>query len=615
MKFAYYILLITTIYFESHSQVYNVNPAKFSTKSYNEFSPVFYKNGLVICSDLKNNSLINYNNEGDNLLNIFFIENKDSITWKNPVLFASELNTNYNEGPVSFSNDSIIYYCRNNGVTKIFADFSDTLNKLGIYSAKYKNGKWTDIFPLNFNNPLYSFITPAVTKDGKILFFASDMPGGLGGMDLYYSEKNNDKWGTPINLGEPVNTAGNESFPFLTESGKVFFASDGHNGYGGKDIFYTQQVKGKWVTPVHLESEINSPFDDFGILTNDNIEEGYFSSNRLRSDDIFTFTSKKIEFENCYEVKKNRYCFLFFDEFQKMNDSIPVEYTWYFSDETKKTGAEAEYCFPGPGIYNIKLVIRDTIADTVVIQTSYHHEIKNIEQVFINSVDEAIVGEEITFDGLKTNLSDFKVSEYLWNFKGEFNIRGPEIKTAFKEKGEYKVYLGLLGEKDSLLAYKKTCAVKTIKVFEDHEEMAMKSAKILFKDDILAEKENDCPVIIFLTDNLAGEQKIKLKEQLFYINSIFEFNSTEISDSSHQFLNNTIKILEEDPNLKLEVAVHGSEKTDKIADNIRMYFIKKGIGENKIHTDGYGSSRPWVYKDVDESKLRRRVEFIFLPDN
>ena len=145
-------------------------------------------------------------------------------------------------------------------------------------------------FPYNSDN--FSVGHPAISADGTKLIFSSNMPGGSGQSDLYISERINGEWQKPINLGAEINTFGNEVFPFLANDSTLFFSSDGHEGYGGLDIFESNMVNGKWTTPWNLKLPLNSPYDDFSIVFNRNLTDGFFSSNRpggLGSDDIYVF--------------------------------------------------------------------------------------------------------------------------------------------------------------------------------------------------------------------------------------------------------------------------------------------------------------------------------------
>jgi hypothetical protein len=450
----------------AQSDNYIVKPTPFSSRIYNEFSPVFYKGGIVFCSDQSGNSLVSYKDNQNRLFKIFFVTKKGSSGWTHPEILAKEITTAFNDGPATFNeNGNIIYYSRNNSIENLMRNITDTTNKLGIYSAELIDGKWTNIKPFTYNNPLYSFCTPALTPDGERIYFSSDMPGGYGGMDLYYCDRRNNDWDRPVNLGPLINTPKNESFPFACKYGKLYFASDGLKGFGGKDLFYTQEINGEWINPVHLDSAINSTADDFGIVFDSTFENGYFSTNRRKTDDIFSFSSAPIEFSSCDTVKENNYCFTFYDEKQRLIDTIPVIYQWDFGHGIIQIGKEVRHCFPGPGKYPVKLTIIDELtSDTLAKQVEYKAELENIKQANINSDKVGSVDKSISFKGLTSDLKGIKITDYLWDFGEGFKPGGSYINYTFKKKGEYMVKLGLLAEKDSLGVVHKICVMKKIKI-------------------------------------------------------------------------------------------------------------------------------------------------------
>ena len=442
-----------------------VKPTSFSSRISDEFSPAYYKNGIVFCSNQRDNSLISYSNEKSRLYKLFFVARKDSTGWRSPEIFSKEITSGLNDGPATFdATGNIMYYSRNNPIENSFRNVSDTSNKMGIYSAELINGKWTNIKPFTYNNLLYSFGTPSLSPDGKRIYFSSDMPGGFGGMDLYYCDLENDAWGKPVNLGPVINTPKSESFPFAGNYSELYFASDGHKGLGGKDLYYTQQINGEWINPVHLDSAINSPFDDFGIVTDSTFENGYFSSNRRKTDDVFSFNTAPVDFNNCDTVKENNYCFTFYDEKYKSLDTIQTTYKWEFGDSVIYPGKEVRHCFPGPGNYLVKLSITDNLTGKMIAENvEYKVELKNIDQAYIKSSDDFKVGKPILFEGVTTDLKGITITDYLWNFGDGFKIGGPKMNTAFK-KGEYLVKLGLLTARDSLGTVQKKCIMKKIHV-------------------------------------------------------------------------------------------------------------------------------------------------------
>ena len=214
--------------------------------------------------------------------------------------FGNSLNTRYHEGPATFSRDgSRIYFTRNNYNGGKASKSSEGVNKLKLYTARQQNGAWTNIEELPFNSDEYSVGHPTLSRDGQRLYFASDMPGGFGGTDLYVTQNQNGRWGRPVNLGSTINTKGNELFPFVDDAGNLYFSTDGRRGQGGLDIFYASMLNGTTVQGVAtLEAPINSPKDDFGLITDAQRQGGYFSSNRREgNDDIYRFRRESSLFD------------------------------------------------------------------------------------------------------------------------------------------------------------------------------------------------------------------------------------------------------------------------------------------------------------------------------
>ena len=467
-----YFLIILIIILSLKAELYAQNerfivkPAPFSSRIYDEFSPVFYMGGIVFCSNQNDNSVVSFNDKKNRLFKIFSVTKKGNTGWTPPKILAKELTTGFNDGPVTFNKSgNIIYYARNTSVENSLRNISDTTNKLGIYTAELINGIWTNIQPFEFNNPLYSYSTPALTPDGERIYFSSDMPGGTGGMDLYYCDRDNNKWNEPVNLGPVINTPKNESFPFALEFGRLYFSSDGHEGFGGKDLFYTQEINGEWIVPVHLDSAINSAADDFGLVTDSTLANGFFSTNRRKTDDIFIFSSAPVEFPNCDTVKENNFCFTFYDERYHLIDTIPVIYMWDFGDGIIKPGKEAKHCFPGPGNYSVKLSIYDELTgDTIANQVNYDVELENIEQAYINSSDVGFAGNQMSFEGQTADLKGIGITDYFWDIGDGFKPGSPTLIATFMKKGEYTVKLGLLAEKDNNGVVKKICVLRRIRI-------------------------------------------------------------------------------------------------------------------------------------------------------
>jgi len=211
--------------------------------------------------------------------------------------FSKSINTKYHEGPIVFTKDQErIYFTRNNYNKLVSRKSAQGINKLKIFTANYDGKVWTNIAPLNINSNEYSVGHPALSLNDSILIFTSDMPGGFGGTDLYFSvlEKGN-KWRTPINMGPRINTSGNEMFPYVDALGQFYFSSTGHPGLGGLDIFRTS-ISDSNAKVENIGAPINSSFDDFSIVLDKTTKEGFISSNRRRGfndDDIYIITIPK----------------------------------------------------------------------------------------------------------------------------------------------------------------------------------------------------------------------------------------------------------------------------------------------------------------------------------
>jgi outer membrane protein OmpA-like peptidoglycan-associated protein/tetratricopeptide (TPR) repeat protein len=212
-----------------------------------------------------------------------------------PIRFAKSINSKFNESSAVFTKDGLtMYFTRNNFENnKRGTNFNQT-TLLSIYKAEKKGSEWTVVGALPFCSDLYSVAHPALSADEKTLYFASDMPGGFGASDLYQVEvEPNGTFGIPKNLGSVINTQGRETFPFISDADELYFASDGHNGFGGLDIFVSiHDGKSNFNEPQNVGLPINSQVDDFGFIIDSTTKKGFFTSNRSGGegmDDIYAF--------------------------------------------------------------------------------------------------------------------------------------------------------------------------------------------------------------------------------------------------------------------------------------------------------------------------------------
>jgi outer membrane protein OmpA-like peptidoglycan-associated protein len=469
------VIFLIQQFIYGQSETYTLAIAPFSSKKYDEFSSVYYKNSIVFCSNRSQNLSLNFSGpQNIRQFKTYYTNKSSKIKSESSNLFSNNLNTNVNNGAATFkSSGDTIYYSKNLDLTNKRRNTSGSGNKLGIFTAIMIDGQPTKIREFRYNNEMYNVTAPFLSPDRKKIFFASDKPGGSGGYDLYYCLWKDDYWNTPVNLGRVINTPGNESFPFINPSGDLFFSSDGLPGLGGMDIFYSQFLNPDWLAPIRLDPPINSQYNDFGIITDSLMNEGYFSTDRNKSTEIYHFkTDHSQVFYNAIQ-KENRYCFIFKDTGIIAVDTSRLKYMWSFGDGNTSDRMVTNHCFEGPGDYNVKLDLIERISGKLFFsKLSYNLKIRNIEQPYINSSDVAIKGDRTEFDGLKSCLPGFKILSYNWDFGDGNRTSGESVSHSYQEKGEYLVNLGLTIKSGSNGIVKKTGISKKILVLNDHQEEA-----------------------------------------------------------------------------------------------------------------------------------------------
>tara|TARA_R110002012_G_scaffold255578_1_gene435577 strand:+ start:3769 stop:5664 length:1896 start_codon:yes stop_codon:yes gene_type:complete len=253
--------------------------------STSDFGASFYgKDNIVYASASRTDGTKVYEWTNQPFLDLFIAERDSTGQLSNSMPLGGDINTPYHESSTAFTKDGMtVYFTRNNFLDgKKGKDKNKTI-RLKLYKAT-KTGEynWTNIVELPFNSKEYSVAHPALSPDGKRLYFSSDMPGTNGMSDLWYVDiLGNDKYGVPVNLGPEINTEARESFPFISENNNLYFSSDGRSGLGGYDIFVTPLDKdGKPGKITNLGSPTNSAKDDFGFIINENDRIGYVTSNR-----------------------------------------------------------------------------------------------------------------------------------------------------------------------------------------------------------------------------------------------------------------------------------------------------------------------------------------------
>lgn len=249
-------------------QVWKANPRKFSIKNveelntaYSDYAP-FYTNGKLVWSSSRpeatGNEIFEWTGQK---CSDFFESKRENGSWTKPANLKGSVNTNFNEGVAWLdSTASVMYFTQCNG-----SDGKGMNCK--IYVSYFRDNTWTAPQVLPFSSDSFSVGHPAMTPDGKRMYFASNMPGSIGEKDIFYVNYDpvKDKWGTPVNLGPSVNTREDDMFPYVSDNGEIYYSSKGFTGMGGLDIFKTKDSAGVFTAAENLQYPINSGGDDFCI--------------------------------------------------------------------------------------------------------------------------------------------------------------------------------------------------------------------------------------------------------------------------------------------------------------------------------------------------------------
>lgn len=259
------------------------------------------QDGKLYITSARNASRKNYGWNEEPFLDIYEFTLAEDGTYQGETLLDGKINTKYHEGIVSFTPDGkTMYFSRESFFENIYEKDSLSNTKysvLHMFKAKKGSNGFSNVEALPINSQNYSIKNPTVSPDGSTLYFASDMPGGFGKFDIYKASiDKNGNVGTPVNMGQKVNTEGQEMFPYISSNNTLYFSSTGHLGLGGMDVFYTKEIDGKMAPIRNVGIPINSNGDDFAFRMNEETGDGFVSSNReggKGSDDIYAI--KKLQ--------------------------------------------------------------------------------------------------------------------------------------------------------------------------------------------------------------------------------------------------------------------------------------------------------------------------------
>jgi len=254
------------------------------------YSPIFYKDGLVFVGQKTETAKKKiYPGTMHGYEHLYFSKKDATGKLGEPAMLNGNVNKHYHSSTASIgSGGSDIYFSSvSEEKIKLSEQYDRTYN-MAIHHDTIVDNEWVKGKDFPYNSMDYSNSHPALTADGKTMYYVSDMPGGSGGSDIYVINLENGVWSAPKNLGPTVNTSGNETFPVVGPNNKLYFSSNGHKGLGGLDVFVTENKSGTFSSPMNLNYPLNTKADDFSVLWNPDMKTGYVSSNRNKADRIYS---------------------------------------------------------------------------------------------------------------------------------------------------------------------------------------------------------------------------------------------------------------------------------------------------------------------------------------
>lgn len=582
-----------------------------------DFGACFYKKSVVFASGRHQSfgpsHYHSWNN--DPFLDLFVADRSASGQLDNTKLFSRKTNTRYHEGPACFTPDgNTMYFTRNNYFNRKYGKDKKGVNNLKIFRAKNVSGSWVEE-NLSINSDEFSVGHPALSPDGKYLYFASDMPGSVGETDIFRVSLGADgKLGTPENLGKEINTEGKEMFPFVDGNGNLFFASNGQLSLGGLDNFYAPPAAGSFGKVQNLGYPVNSQWDDFALIL-DTAGKGYLSSNRQGGkgdDDLYsiqlirplkvTYIVKGMAKEKTTkDVLANTYVTL------KDAQGNPLQ--------TVTTGADGSYQFEvelGKD-YTILGTQEKYFDGTTPFNTSELGEKTEMERDVTLEKDPGLslytlITEKATkkpLQGVKLliidNITGKEVTNMLTPTSGDF--RKPLSDKKVGERISYQIKL----EKQGYLAKTVTFNSSITKAGEIkvHESMDLSMDKIDVGTDI---------------------GKIIDIKPIY-----FDLGKFKIRPDAATELDKIVKVMQDNPNMVIELGSH-TDCRSSAASNMTLsskrakasadYIISKGIDKSRIYGKGYGETKLFngcacegAVKSTcseEEHQKNRRTEFVIV---
>jgi outer membrane protein OmpA-like peptidoglycan-associated protein len=554
--------------FSKNANAYRVKMATFNSQA-SDFGAVTHSDRVFLLSSRSRSKWINHRHGWtmQSPVHLYSRTRGDSALKWHPVSRGYRMN----EGPLSFSAENEAFLCRNEKPASKKDD-----RKLRLYSAKYDKEKFTDLKKLPFCSGNFNYAHPAVSSDGNTLYFASDMDGGYGGMDIYAVSKTKDGWSQPVNMGEKLNTAGNELFPFIASDGKLYFSSDGHEGLGGLDIYEARMKEGKASRVYNMGVPVNSREDDFSFFLEKDNKSGFLSSNRNRGgldDDIF-------HLEVLREVKRGREVLIVAKD--KSSGQVIPNMRLRFGKDSALTNEKGEFA---------TMVDEDQVLRLSTFHPDYFSA---NDSIVASASDEEKITRTVNIEkdpklALVVVVKDLKTGQPL-----------PDVKVTVRElpsralTDEYKTD----GNPHRKPLPGKKIGDKISYEFRLEKEGYV-TKKAVFIHDVT--RPGDIVVHEVLDLSLGRIEVGADVGKMIDLKPIyFDLGKSTIRKDAAVELDKIVEIMKEYPNMSIELGSHtdcrsGAASNMKLstarAKSSASYIVKKGIDKNRITGKGYGESK------------------------
>ncbi len=591
-----------------------------------EYSPAFYENGIVFISDSKipdKDGLLDQR-INKHTMSIFLSRRNEEGVLQKGTSFAKEITTKFHEGPLTFNrtNDQI-FFTRNNYIGGQTTPATDGIIKLTILTAKLVGGTWTEIQELSIDQNDYDYAHPSINVDNNKLYFASNRPGGFGGMDLWVVEKNGDAWGTPANLGPNINSSAHEIFPFIHADGTLFYSSNGHNSMGGLDIFFSKELDGSYVVPVNLGERFNTASDDLSFIIDRDKRNGYFASNReggKGQDDIYSFFIDEALGEDIFQLPPDHPAIIASNNGNNDNEGGfgNNKITLFVAD--RLTGAE----IVGATVEYVDLeqltsteVVTDQEGNVIQLRSANNGEVVTLSTeesaisglTDIDGAYQLMLGEgnyliNITKDGYRPKqvmISGTDGREEIMVLMDKANncatINGlviytnndpvPGAQITIKEEGELTMR-DVTADANGTFGLCLECGKSYVITATKNGRATSRNLRIS------ADCNNGLAQDLTLSidgGGLVAGTVIRLS-RIYY-----NFNDASIRPDARDELNTLVSILKNYPTLEIEIASHTDSRgthsyndqlSQRRADKVVAYLVRNGIDAGRLYPVGYG---------------------------